>query len=185
MSFDLKICIFVILSFGLAWLSRHTLRVHRSHGFFHFFTWEAVLILALINIDYWFIDPFTRNQFISWVLLFISVIYVTFGMISLKREGKPSNQRIDPLLIGVEKTTSLAKIGAYKYIRHPIYGSFIFGAWGILFKNISWHSLVIAVNVTILTVITALREEAENIQYFGNEYIDYKKQTRMFVPFII
>jgi protein-S-isoprenylcysteine O-methyltransferase Ste14 len=66
-----------------------------------------------------------------------------------------------------------------------MYGSAIFGAWGILMKNITWYGLGIAILTTTLAVITALKEETENIRYFGEEYVQYKKNTRMFMPFVI
>jgi protein-S-isoprenylcysteine O-methyltransferase Ste14 len=33
-------------------------------------------------------------------------------------------------------------------------------------------------------IITAKKEEIENIQYFGEKYREYMKHTTMFVPFI-
>ncbi len=185
MAAELKIIIFIITSSGFALLSRHTLGAGRSHGFYRFFVWEALLILVLINIDHWFRDPFKSGQVASWILLFISLVYVVSAAISIKKYGQPGSERVDPLLIGIEKTTRLVRAGAYKYIRHPMYGSAIFGAWGILLKNITWYGLGIAIITTTLAVITALREETENIRYFGEEYVQYKKNTRMFVPFVI
>ena len=34
-------------------------------------------------------------------------------------------------------------------------------------------------------VLTAKTEEAENVRRFGNEYLDYMKRTRRFVPFLL
>ena len=185
MAIELKIIILIIISSGFALLSRRTLGAIRSHGFYRFCVWEALLILVIINIDHWFSDPFKSGQVVSWVLLLTSIVYVTSAAISIKKYGKPGSERVDPLLIGIEKTTRLVRAGAYKYIRHPMYGSAIFGAWGILLKNITWYGLVIAILANTLAVITALKEETKNIQYFGDEYLVYKRKTRMFVPFVI
>jgi protein-S-isoprenylcysteine O-methyltransferase Ste14 len=38
--------------------------------------------------------------------------------------------------------------------------------------------------VTITLTITAKKEEVENIRFFGEEYQDYMKGTKMFVPYI-
>ena len=51
-------------------------------------------------------------------------------------------------------------------------------------KSISWIGMLLAVTVTILLIITARKEEIENIQYFGEQYREYMKRTKMFVPFI-
>ena len=51
-------------------------------------------------------------------------------------------------------------------------------------KNVSWLGILLAVITTILLIITAKKEEIENIQYFGKKYQEYMKLTKMFVPFI-
>jgi len=101
----------------------------------------------------------------------------------LRRVGKPDSERDDPSLIGIEKTTELVTVGAYRYIRHPLYSSLLFLAWGVFFKQPSWIGVSLAVTATFFLTMTAKMEEAENIRFFGAEYQSYMKQTKMFIPF--
>jgi protein-S-isoprenylcysteine O-methyltransferase Ste14 len=88
-------------------------------------------------------------------------------------------------LIGIEKTTRLVTSGAYKYIRHPMYSSFILAAWGICFKNINWLNIAVSAFTTLLAFVTAIKEENENMKYFGDAYVDYMKSTKRFFPFLL
>jgi protein-S-isoprenylcysteine O-methyltransferase Ste14 len=45
--------------------------------------------------------------------------------------------------------------------------------------------IVLAVSITVLLVITAQKEESENIAFFGEQYQDYMEETRMFIPYIL
>ena len=51
-------------------------------------------------------------------------------------------------------------------------------------KNVNWIGILLAVLTTILLIITARKEEIENIQFFGENYQEYMKSTKMFVRFI-
>jgi len=82
------------------------------------------------------------------------------------------------------KTAELVTTGVYHYIRHPFYSSLLFLGWGIFFKNVNLIGILLAVITTILLIITARKEEIENIQYFGETYQEYMKRTKMFVPLI-
>jgi protein-S-isoprenylcysteine O-methyltransferase Ste14 len=42
----------------------------------------------------------------------------------------------------------------------------------------------LALICTGFLVATARVEEGENIRYFGDEYVDYMKHSKMFVPFV-
>jgi protein-S-isoprenylcysteine O-methyltransferase Ste14 len=75
-------------------------------------------------------------------------------------------------------------VGAYKYIRHPLYSSLLFLAWGVFFKDPSWLGGILALAATIFLVVTAKVEEAEDIRFFGPAYQIYRKQTKMFIPFL-
>jgi protein-S-isoprenylcysteine O-methyltransferase Ste14 len=184
MSIELKVIIFIVASAGLVWLSWSSLRDLRSHGFYRFFAFEVIVILILLNIDYWFYEPFSTYQIISWFLLLISLILVIHGFQLLHKVGKPDSKRKDSSLIGIERTTELVTVGAYRYIRHPIYSSGLFGIWGIFFKQPSWLGFFLAAISTFFLTVTAKIEEEENIHFFGDVYKSYMNKTKMFIPFI-
>jgi protein-S-isoprenylcysteine O-methyltransferase Ste14 len=180
----IKVACFLLGTGCLVYVSRASLAVPGSHGFYRFFAWEAILGLALLNIDVWFRDPFSWHQLISWPLLILSAFLVIAGVRLLRQRGKPDAQRDDVALVAFEKTTTLVTTGAYRYIRHPLYSSLLFLAWGIFFKAPSWLGGLLAVTATLSLVATARIEEAENQRFFGEVYRAYMKQTRMFIPFL-
>lgn len=182
-----KWIVFLITSVGLIYVSRDSLRVRapRPHGFYRFFAWEAILGLFLLNVDFWFVDSFMPHQLIAWTLLFVSAILVIEGVRLLREIGKPDRARQDDsATIGFEKTTTLVEVGAYKYIRHPLYSSLFFLSWGIFFKAPSWEGGILAVLATVFLVATAHVEEGENIRFFGPAYQAYIERTKMFIPFL-
>lgn len=169
---------------GLAFLSRASLASPGSHGFYRFFGWVAILCLALLNADFWFRAPFGWHQIVSWLLLAISAILVISGVRLLKGRGAPNARRDDVPLVAFEKTTTLVRTGAYRYIRHPLYSSLLFLAWGIFFKAPSWLGGLLALAASLFLAATARVEEAENLRYFGQPYQEYMQETRRFVPFL-
>ena len=86
--------------------------------------------------------------------------------------------------LAFENTTCLLKVGAFRFIRHPMYMSVILLAWGMAMKNPGLPSLSLATVVTTFLYTTAKVEERENIARFGEQYQQYIKQTRMFIPYI-
>jgi len=181
----LKIILFVVASVGIVYISLASLRAPRSHGFYRFFAWEAILALILLNVEYWFRNPFSLHQVISWIFLIASAFLVVHAVHLLRMIGKPTAQRSDSgTTIGFEKTTQLVSTGAYKYIRHPMYSSLLFLTWGVLFKDLSWPSAILALAATAFLVATAKAEETENIRFFGLSYQTYIQQTKMFIPFL-
>ncbi|MEW6094004.1 MAG: isoprenylcysteine carboxylmethyltransferase family protein, partial [Chloroflexota bacterium] len=78
-----KIIFLVAGTVFLLFVSRASLRNPRSHGFYRFFAWETMLILFLLNVTYWFVNPFAWYQWIAWVLLFLSIVPVIWGTILL------------------------------------------------------------------------------------------------------
>ncbi len=157
----------------------------RSHGFYRFFAWEAILALFLIHVPHWFADPFSAHQIVSWFLLIVSLYLVVQSFYFLRRRGQVEDRRsADVPLIGVEKTTRLVKAGAYRYIRHPLYGSLLFLGWGLFFKDPSWAGFGLALGASAFLLATARIEEAENLRFFGDAYREYMASTKMFVPYL-
>jgi protein-S-isoprenylcysteine O-methyltransferase Ste14 len=179
-----KLSCFLLGTGFLAYVSRASLVAPRSHGFYRFFAWESILGLVLLNIDVWFRDALSWHQLVSWPLLVVSALLVIVGVRLLKQRGAPDAQRDDAPLVAFEKTTALVTTGAYGYIRHPLYSSLLFLAWGAFFKAPSWLGGLLALAATLFLAATARVEEAENIRFFGEEYREYMKQTKMFIPFL-
>jgi protein-S-isoprenylcysteine O-methyltransferase Ste14 len=154
-----------------------SIQYKRYHGIARFFAFESVFILVLLNYRVWFINPFSLLQVISWFLLFLSLYVVIAGYLLLKRKGKPS--------INFENTSLLVKSGIYGYIRHPLYLSILLLGTGIVLKDPGTVQLVLGVINLIAVWVTARIEEKEMIEKFGDQYLTYLKDTKMFVPYII
>jgi len=172
-----------IILIAISWKS---LNNPRSHGFYRFFAWECILLLFAVNVKYWFKNPFAWYQLIAWILLIISLVPLAYGVHFLRTRGKPTKKRKDDdSLLGFEKTTSLVKTGIYKYIRHPLYSSLLFLAWGIFFKLPSLTGMALVSVTTAFLFATAKADEVECIRFFGTEYAEYMKYTKMFIPKVI
>jgi protein-S-isoprenylcysteine O-methyltransferase Ste14 len=180
-----KLIIFVISTALLLYISRASLRQPASHGFYRFFAWEGILLLFLRNVEVWFVDPFTWHQLIAWVLLFVCLVPLAFGVRALRSHGGPTEERSgDPSLYAFEKTTTLVTSGIYGYIRHPLYSSLLLLAWGIFFKapGLAGGSLVLV--TTAFLMATARADEQECLRFFGEDYQAYMKRTKRFIPFL-
>lgn len=172
----LEIAIFAAVSAGIAYLSWPSLQDRQSHGFYRFFAFESLLILIPLNAGHWFSDPFALRQILSWALLVGSLFLAVHGFRLLRMVGQPEGQ--------IEDTTRLVTVGAYRYIRHPLYSSLLLLGWGTFFKAPSLAGLLLAGIVTVSLVATARVEEAENRQKFGEAYAKYMKTTKRFIPFL-
>jgi protein-S-isoprenylcysteine O-methyltransferase Ste14 len=181
----LKLVTLIAGTAALAFVSRASLRVPRSHGFYRFLAWELMLVLIVLNTDGWYGAALTLGQIVGAILMNISLLLVIIGYLSLRRFGELDENRNDAPLLLFEKTTVLVTHGIYRYIRHPMYSSLIFLNWGLFFSQMSWLSGIIASIACVLLVITAFAEESENIRYFGAHYQKYMKRTKLFVPFLL
>lgn len=180
-----NLVVFGILSLPLIIISWRTLFNVASHGFYRFFSWECIIWLFSSNYKFWFHNPFSIQQIFSWIFLFWSAYAVIAGVLLLKRSGKPIQERNDSMLFQFEKTSELIDQGIYGYIRHPLYSSLLFLTWGIFLKNPEVLLFLIAAMSTVFLYLTALFDEKECIAFFGNQYNDYMKRTKMFIPYLI
>lgn len=171
-----------VLITAFSWKS---LRSPWSHGFYRFFAWEFILLLLLLNVKHWFVNPFVWHQIVAWTLLFASFVPLGFGVHALRARGKPTEKREgEPSLLAFEKTTELVTSGIYKYIRHPLYCSLLLLAWGIFFKLPSLPGTLLVLMANLFLILTAKADERECAQFFGDSYRDYMRNTKMFIPYI-
>jgi protein-S-isoprenylcysteine O-methyltransferase Ste14 len=149
----------------------------RYHGIPRFFAFESVFILFLMNYRFWFSEPFSPIHILSWIVLIISAYVGLEGYFRLKREGKPVDQ--------FENTSLLVKSGIYRYIRHPLYLSVFMVGIGIMLKDPGTIQLVLGAILLAAIYLTSITEEDEMIARFGDEYREYMKESKMFIPFVL
>jgi protein-S-isoprenylcysteine O-methyltransferase Ste14 len=154
----------------------YSIKAKRLHGIPRFFAFEFILLLTILNIPVWFIEPLSWNQIISWLFLLISIIFALSGFMLLRIIGRPEGD--------FENTTKLVEAGIFRFIRHPLYASLIFFGTGVFLKSITMLTLILALLNFIALIVTATIEEKEMENKFGNDYINYIKRTKMFIPYI-
>jgi protein-S-isoprenylcysteine O-methyltransferase Ste14 len=150
----------------------------RYHGIARFFSFESIFVLVLLNYSVWFRDPFSPTQIISWILLFSSIYFAIAGFMLLRDIGKPEGGNF-------ENTSVIVSTGLYKYIRHPLYLSLLILGTGVMLKQPQVVQLILS-GVNLAAVwLTARIEENEMISRFGDEYRNYIRETKMFIPYVL
>jgi protein-S-isoprenylcysteine O-methyltransferase Ste14 len=177
--------IFFAASVAMVHLSWRSLRDVRCHGFYRFFAFELLSALILLNVPVWFRDPFSARQLVSWFLAAASIGLAIEGFRLLRVIGRPAPTAAGSTNLGFENTTTLVTVGAYRYIRHPMYASLLALVWCAYLKNpFAISGVVLAVSASGFLVATSVAEEGENLGRFGPDYAAYIKRTRRFVPFL-
>jgi len=181
----IRTAVFALFSVPIAWISRRSLLRPSAHGFYRFFAFEAILALLVLNVPYWFVRPFGAGQLASWLLLSVSAVFVVWGYVLLRRLGgfRPSVEVSSTF--EWEKTGRLVTTGIYGYIRHPMYSSLLFLAWGAVLKSVTMGTLVLGLGASLALMATAKAEETENLTRFGDEYRGYMQRSRRFIPFLL
>jgi protein-S-isoprenylcysteine O-methyltransferase Ste14 len=179
-----QLIILTLVSVPLAWLSRRSLRAPGSHGFYRFFAWEAIAFQITLNLPVWFDNPFSPLQTVSWGLLVLSLCLAVSGFVRLRSSGGAVPTPPGDPNFGFENTTRLVTGGVYRRIRHPLYSSLLFLAWGACFKHLSAEGLLATVFASMFLFFTARIEEEENLKKFGTTYAAYMRTSGMFLPFV-
>jgi len=181
----LRLMLFVVGSTAIVSLSWRSMQDRRTHGFYRFFAFELLLALVLVNSTLWFTDSLSLRQLISYSLGAISILLAVEGFRLLRIVGKPSPQASEKTNLAFENTTSLVTVGAFRFIRHPLYASLLALAWSAYLKNpLSAGGVLLVAGVSSFLLATAINEERENIHRFGSAYAEYMRNTRRFVPFL-
>ena len=82
-----------------------------------------------------------------------------------------------------ERGRGLCTEGAYRWVRHPLYASFIsLGVPGFAIFLNHWIALLWVVALHLLWHLVIALEEKGMVAQFGDEYLVYAKRTGRFVP---
>ena len=109
------------------------------------------------------------------LLCIAGLVFATWARIVLGRNwGMPMSRHADPQLI-----TS----GPYHYVRHPIYTGLI--AMWIGTVLVYPLTAVPGAAIIIYSLCSAVREEHDMEQRFPDAYPDYRKRSKMLLPFLL
>jgi protein-S-isoprenylcysteine O-methyltransferase Ste14 len=119
-------------------------------------------------------DPWL--QAIGLVIFFSGLALAIWARLYLGRNwGMPMSEKVDPDLV----TT-----GPYRRVRHPIYSGIILAMVGTAVA-VSWYWLIAAALSGAYFIFSAVQEERYMSGQFPDTYPDYKRSTKMLIPFIL
>jgi protein-S-isoprenylcysteine O-methyltransferase Ste14 len=133
----------------------------------------------LRNIFYTSATPMAGNIFLGAlgvVLCGAGIAFAIWARVYLGRNwGAPMTLREKPELV-----TS----GPYKFVRHPIYSGFLLAVFGTaLADGTTW--LLVLILMGIYFIYSAKTEEKMMVGQFPNQYPEYMKRTKIFIPFVL
>jgi protein-S-isoprenylcysteine O-methyltransferase Ste14 len=171
--------VFVAYWFISAFSAKKTLK--RSHGSLIVRILVLIVLIILWNthILHGLQDYFTTSlkiQIIGLVAVCFGIALAVWARIYLGTNwGMP---------VSLKENPELVTKGPYSYIRHPIYSGILLAMFGAtLITGLSWF--VAFVIFGCYFIYSAVQEEKIMLKAFPNQYPEYKKKTKMFIPFIL
>ncbi len=139
------------------------------------------IILTTLNWYFQVIFIFPRSQ---WQINFmLGLVYITIGTI-LRTLAKLHLGKYFSHKIQIVNTHQLITGGIYKYIRHPAYTGTVAIIIGCSTLFGTYLGFILVLMFCPLGYRRVLYEEKLLIGEFGNQYINYKKKVKRFIPYL-
>jgi len=113
--------------------------------------------------------------YIGYTVIVLGVALVIPAFISLKHKGKPES--------GWEHATELIKSGVYGIVRHPLCLGCAIAMIGIMLVIQSVPSTILGLVAIFCFWMASWKEDAFNIEKFGDEYREYMERVPMWNAF--
>jgi protein-S-isoprenylcysteine O-methyltransferase Ste14 len=138
-----------------------------------------LIVLFLLRVKAFKTHATTNNPWfegIGLVVFLLGLALAVWARVYLGRNwGMPMTQKVDPELV-----TS----GPYRRVRHPIYSGIILAMIGTAIA-VSLYWLVAVVVLGGYFIYSATVEERYLAERFPDSYPEYKRSTKMLIPFIL
>ena len=145
-------------------------------------------IVGFVTIVIYSVKP----DWISWTSLSlplwmrwagVGMALLGFALLQWAQNTLGKNWSDTPRMI---KEQSLITSGPYQYIRHPIYTAFLLVLGSTLLISASWLIGIAWIGMTVLEIASRIGfEENLMLEYFGDQYREYMKQTGRLLPRLI
>ncbi len=120
---------------------------------------------------------FNAGQTLNWLGNVLITFAISLWVWSKRTLGKNWSSRI-----AVRQQHTLTASGPYRFIRHPIYTSYLILMFGIAFATGNWLVAFPYVLGALLTITRTGQEELVLRQTLGKEYELYSRRTGRFFP---
>lgn len=176
----------LVHSFERVWETFYTTRERRAHELHGDWTLAIVtiayILLCLLSIfEFFLFRSFIDDRIVvaGLFLYGLGFLFRRWGMQSLGKQWA-----IHAVGARKIKKVRLIKIGAYKYVRHPIYLGVMLEVLSIPLVANALFSLAFACFVNVpLQFVRLIIEEKNSGRRFGEKYEQYKKEVSMLVPY--
>jgi protein-S-isoprenylcysteine O-methyltransferase Ste14 len=120
------------------------------------------------------------GDWMTWVGIAVMIGGIIFRRYVIRFLGKLFTGTVQ-----IKTSHELIKTGPYRYIRHPSYLAILIITAGLGIALANWISLLICIVLPSIGLARRINVEEKTLEgHFGNQYRDYKKNTRAIIPFI-
>jgi protein-S-isoprenylcysteine O-methyltransferase Ste14 len=138
-----------------------------------------LIVLLLLHVKAFKTHAATNDPWLEGIglaVFLLGLALAVWARVYLGRNwGMPMTQKVDPELV----TT-----GPYRKVRHPIYSGIILAMIGTMIA-VSLYWLVAVVVLGGYFIYSATAEERYMAERFPDSYPEYKRSTKMLIPFIL
>ena len=185
----IKINAIIWTIWGFYWLIRYA-DVNRNKSVESFYSRALHLIPTVLVFFGFFSDVLNFSFFAIRILPDNNLIGITGNIFTVLSACFAVWARIElgrfwSASITLKEGHRLIRSGPYHYARHPIYTGLIFGLLGtaLIIGKVFGFILVI---LTLGVYIRKIRnEETLMTAQFGNEYLNFKKETKAIIPYLL
>ena len=138
--------------------------------------WILVLITSFGNIKGPIFSLNSPMNVAGALIFFVGLAIRLSAVASLKRSYSWT--------LEIRDEHRLVKDGLYRYVRHPIYVGVLLGAFAVPIFATSFLGFVFALMAIPLFIYRMGVEEKMLVEEYGDEYLEYMKETRKLIPYI-
>ncbi|MDH4211510.1 MAG: isoprenylcysteine carboxylmethyltransferase family protein [candidate division WOR-3 bacterium] len=136
--------------------------------------WPVLIAFGILGALFtpWRIPLFPVSNIVG-IVVFVSAMSFHMKGHAVHKQADQDSEKIEELVTG----------GMFSRVRHPMYSSLILIILGMTIASGVVIMILPAVILSLLTILTALKEEEFLIKKFGGEYREYMKRVPYrFIP---
>lgn len=151
------------------------------------FSVVLILLMSFISVVVPVVDwaYFSNTQDHVGIFTYLGIFMIIIG-ISYRAWAVNTLGKYFTATVQIKEGHQLVQSGPYSFVRHPSYtGAFIaLIAGGVILESLLGF-VISCVAMMIAYYVRITIEEKELIARFGNEYIAYKANTKMLIPYVL